>query len=90
MTYYKASSTPTDKNSVKHISHIAGDFLRRLLRLVHLEEEIQRDTDFLGYEAYSSLNIVTPRGLSKGKVAEKTDKVRFTEYGNESLSRKAA
>jgi len=55
-----------------------------------LGNEIQRDTDFLGYEAYSSLNMVTSRGLSKGKVAEKANKTRFTEHGNEALSRKAA
>jgi hypothetical protein len=74
---------------VKHISHIAGDYLRRLLRLVHLGDDVQRDTDFLGYEAYS-LNMVTSRDLSKRKVAEKTNKARFTEHGNEALSRKAA
>lgn len=75
---------------MKHTSHIAGDFLRRLLKLFHLEDEIQCDTDFLGYEAYSSLNMVTSKGLSQGKVAEKANKARLTEQGNEVLSRKAA
>lgn len=86
----KVSSTPTDKNSVKRISYIAGEFLRRLLRLVHLGEEIQRDTDFLGYEAYSSRNVITSRGLSEGKEAEKASKARFTEHGQQGALRKAA
>jgi hypothetical protein len=75
---------------VKHISHIAGDFLRRLLKLVHLVDQSQRDTDFLGYEAYSSLTMVTSRGLSQGKVTEKANKAGFTVHGNETPSRKAA
>lgn len=86
----KVSSSQTDKNSVNRISHIVSDFLRHILRLVHLEDEIQRDTDFLGYEAYSSLNMVTSRGLSQGQKAEKANKAKFTEHGQRGALRKAA
>jgi hypothetical protein len=75
---------------VKHIAHIAGDFLRFLLRLVHLGAEIQHDTDFLGYEAYSSLNMVTSKGLSQGKVAVIDKKAGSAGSSKESLPLKAA
>jgi len=75
---------------VKHISHIAGDYLRLLLRLVHLGAETQCDADFLGYEAYSSLNIVISKELSQGKVAVIDKKSEFTGSSKESLPLKAA
>jgi len=75
---------------VKHISHIAGDYLRLLLRLVHLGGKIQHDTDFLGYEAYSSLNIVISKELSQGKVAVIDKKSELTGSSKESLPLKAA
>jgi len=37
-----------------------GAFFHLVLRLIHLGNEIQRDTDFLGYEAFSRMN---PEGL---------------------------
>ena len=75
---------------MKHISHIAGDFLRLLFKLVHLGAEIQRDTDFLGYEAYSSLNRVTSNGLSQRKVAVIDKKAGFVGSNKDSLPLKAA
>jgi hypothetical protein len=74
---------------MKRVSHIAGDFLRLLLRLVHLGAEIQRETDFLGYEAYSSLNI-TSKGLSQGNVAVITKKAELAGSSQESRPLKAA
>jgi len=86
----KVSRTPSDKNSVKHISHIAGEFLRFLLRLVHFGAEIQCETDFLGYEAYSSLNMVNTKGLSKGRVAVITKKAGSARSSKDTLPLKAA
>jgi hypothetical protein len=75
---------------VKHVSHIAGDFLRLLLRLVHLEEEIQREADFLGYEAYPSFNVVSSKGLSQVTVAVIAKKAESPGFSKESLPLKAA
>lgn len=36
--------------------HRLGEFLHLVLRLIHLGNEIQRETDFLGYEAFSRMN----------------------------------
>jgi hypothetical protein len=75
---------------VKHLAQKAGDCLQLLLKLVHPKNEIRRDTDFLGYEAFSSLNIVTFGSPSRVKVAEKANKAGFAEPGDEALSREAA
>ena len=75
---------------MKDISHIAGDFLRLLLRLVHLGAEIQREADFLGYEAYPSLNVVFFKGLSQGTVAVIAKKAESAGSSKESLPLRAA
>ena len=75
---------------MKHVSYIAGDILHLLLRLVHLGAEIQSDTDFLGYEAYSSLNMVASKGLSQGKGAVIDKKAKFAGSSKGSLPLKAA
>ena len=81
---------PSDRNSVKHYSHRADGCLQRLLKLIHLGNEIRRDMDFLGYEAFCSLTQVTFWCLSPRKATKKGDKAGFTEAGNKVLSRKAA
>jgi hypothetical protein len=86
----KVSFTSSDKNCVKHISHIAGDFLRLLLRLVHLGAEIESDMDFLGYEAYSCLNKASSKNLSQGKISVIAKKTGFAGSSKESLPLKAA
>jgi len=86
----KVSSTSSDKNSVKHISHIARDFLRLLQRLIHLGAEIESDMDFLGYEAYSPLNIISTKNLAQGKVTVIAKKAGFTGSCKKSLPLKAA
>jgi len=75
---------------VKHYFNRAGGCLRRLLKLAHLENEVRRDADFLGYEAFCSLTQVTFGYLSPRKGTKKSDKSGFTEAGNKVLSRKAA
>jgi len=75
---------------VKRIYSIAGNILRLLLRLVHLGAETQCDADFLGYEAYSSLNMVTSKGLSQGKLAAIDKRAAFTGPSKKSLPLKAA
>jgi len=73
---------------VKHLNQIGC--LQRILKLVHLGNEIRRDTEFLGYEAFCSLNPMTVGCLPRGKTADKANKAGFTEAGNKALSRKAA
>jgi len=75
---------------VKHFSLRAGGYLQRFLKLVHLGHKIRCDTDFLGYEAFCSLNPVTLGCLSPGKAVEKANKAGFAEPDNKALSRKAA
>jgi hypothetical protein len=75
---------------VKHLAHRAGDCLQLLLKLVYPGNEIRRDTDFLGYEAFSSLNMVTFGSPSPVKVAEKANKAGFAEPGDEAFSQEAA
>jgi len=41
---------------MNRLFHKLGEFLHLVLRLIHLGNEIQRDTDFLGYEAFSRMN----------------------------------
>jgi hypothetical protein len=86
----KVPSKLSDKNSVKHVSHIAGDFLRLVLRLVHLGAEIQRDTDFLGYEAFSPISMADFGSLSQVKVATNAKRPGFVGPSKESLPLKAA
>jgi hypothetical protein len=64
--------------------------LQRLLKLVRLGKKLGRDTDFLGYEAFCSLNLVITGRLSPGRAAEKADKAGFVAADNKAFSRKAA
>ena len=86
----KVSLTSYDKNGVKHFSHRAAGYLRRLLKLVHTRNEMRCDTDFLGYEAFCSLGPVTFGCLSPRKTDEKADKAESVEPVDEVLSRTAA
>lgn len=87
----KVFSIPSDKNNVKHLSHRAGDCLQLLLKRAHLGNEGRRDADFLGYEAFCHLNMVTTFGLlSPGKATGKANESGFTEPENETLSQEAA
>jgi hypothetical protein len=75
---------------VKQIFLIARNILSLILSRVHLEAEIQRETDFLGYEAYSSLDMVTSKGLSQGKIAVIDKRAEFTVSSKKTLPLKAA
>jgi len=75
---------------VKRLAHRAFGCLQRFMKLVHLGNEIRRDTDFLGYEAFCSLNQATFGGLPREKAGEKAHKAGFAQAGDKVLSGKAA
>jgi len=81
---------PSDKNNVKYISHIAGVLLRPLLSLFHPRNEIKRDTDFLGYEAFSSISTLAIGSLPQAKAATEAKKPGFAKSNKESIPLKAA
>lgn len=86
----KVSCAPSDKNNVKYISHIAGVLLRRILSLFHPRNEIKRDTDFLGFEAFSSISTLAVESLPQVKAATKAKEPGFAKSNKESIPLKAA
>jgi hypothetical protein len=76
---------------VKYIAHIAGVLLRPLQRLFYPRNEDKRDTDFLGYEAFSSIISTLAIGsLPQVKAATKAKKPGFAKSNKKSIPLKAA
>jgi len=69
---------------------MAGVFLRLLLRLAKPKNKIKHDTDFLGYEAFSSISLVAFGSLPQVKACKNDKKPAFVESSEDSLPLKAA
>ncbi len=54
---------------MKRLAQRVGSIVRLLLRLIHLGNVIQRDTDFLGYEAFSRMHSELLRTVAPAKSA---------------------